>query len=158
MLDKFENFFYPTILLVSVFSILFALYIEHILLIPACKLCLFQRVPYLVAIIFCFFGFFFPKNKIWIYLLIISFFCSIAISGYHLGIENNIFKEFSGCTNENINTTDKVELLNNLNNFLPSCKNVNFRIFGFSLATINFILSFALTSITIKYLVYEKKF
>ena len=64
--------------------------------------------------------------------------------------------EFSGCKNENINTTDKTELLQSLNNILPSCKEVNFKIFGLSLATINFILSIALTLITIKYLYNEK--
>ncbi len=81
---------------------------------------------------------------------------SIIISGYHVGIENNIFSEFSGCTNQNINTIDKSELLRNLNNFLPNCKDVNFKIFGLSLATINFLLSIALTVIIIRYYIYEK--
>ena len=142
--------------MISIFTILSALYIEHILSIPACKLCLYQRVPYMLSIIICFFGYFFLNNKIWLYLLIISFVSSVAISGYHLGIEKNIFIEFSGCTNENLNTIDKVELLQSLNNFLPNCKDVNFRIFGLSLATINFLLSIALTCITIRYFYYEK--
>ena len=73
-----------------------------------------------------------------------------------VGIENNIFLEFSGCTNENLNSTDKTELLNSLNSYLPNCKDINFKIFGMSLATINFILSIALVLITIKYFVYEK--
>ena len=124
--------------------------------IPACKLCLYQRIPYIISIIICFFGYFFPNNKIWLYLLIITFIISVTISGYHLGIENNFFMEFSGCKNENLNTIDKTELLQSLNSFLPSCKDVNFRIFGFSLATINFLLSIALTVITIKYFYYEK--
>ena len=88
--------------------------------------------------------------------LIIIFLSSIVISGYHIGIENNIFLEFSGCTNENLNSTDKTELLNSLNSYLPNCKDINFKIFGISLATINFILSIALVLITIKYFVYEK--
>ena len=85
-----------------------------------------------------------------------TFIASAIISGYHVGIENNIFREFSGCTNESLNTLDKTELLESLNNFLPSCKNVIFSIFGLSLATINFIISIALTVITIKYLFNEK--
>ena len=44
-----------------------------------------------------------------------------------------------------------------LNNILPNCKDINFRIFGLSLATINFILSIALTIITIRYHYNEKK-
>ena len=85
-----------------------------------------------------------------------TFITSVILSGYHLGIENNIFEEFSGCTNENLNLTDKTELLQNLNNFLPNCKDVNFKIFGLSLATINFILSIVLTVISIRYIFNEK--
>ena len=156
MFYKFKISFYSLILLFSLFTILSALYIEHILLIPACKLCLYQRIPYILTIIISFFGFFFSKNKIWLYLLIITFSGSIIISGYHLGIENSVFTEFSGCTNDNLDTIDKSKLLDSLSNILPNCKNVNFRIFGFSLATINFIISIAFLVITIKYLRNEK--
>jgi len=156
MSKKIKNLFYPLIVLISTLTILSALYIEHILSVPTCKLCLYQRIPYLFSIIICFFGYFFLNNKIWIYLLIITFVSSIAISGYHLGIENNVFKEFSGCTNESINAIDKSELLQSLNKFSPNCKDVNFRIFGLSLATINFFLSIALAAISIKYYFYEK--
>ena len=156
MINKIGNLFYPTIILISISTILSALYIEHILSVPACKLCLYQRIPYIFSIIICFFGFFFSNYKIWIYLLIITFVSSLTVSGYHIGIENSIFPEFSGCRNENLNTTDKVELLKSLKSSLPNCKDVNFRIFGFSLATINFLLSVALTTISIRYLYYEK--
>ena len=143
-------------MLVSIFSILSALYIEHILSVPVCKLCMYQRIPYIFSIIICFFGFFFPNNKFWIYLLIVSFVGSLFISGYHIGIENAIFPEFSGCTNDSLNTINKLELLQSLNNFLPNCKDVNFRIFGLSLATINFLISITLAAITIRYFYYEK--
>ena len=156
MFYKFQNHFYIIILIFSLFTILAALYIEHILLIPACKLCLYQRIPYIISIIICFFAYFFPNIKIWIYLMILTFLSSLAVSGYHLGIENDVFTEFSGCTNQNLNTIDKSELLENLNSFLPNCKDVNFRIFGLSLATINFFLSIALSVISIKYYYYEK--
>ena len=156
MINRNQNLFYLIIIFISFISIISALYIEFILLIPACKLCLYQRIPYLLSIIFSFFGYFFSKNKIWLYLLIMTFITSVILSGYHLGIENNIFEEFSGCTNENLNLTDKTELLQNLNNFLPNCKDVNFKIFGLSLATINFILSIVLTVISIRYIFNEK--
>ena len=155
-MNLIQKFFYQIIIIISIFVILSALYIEHILSVSACKLCLYQRIPYIISIIICFFGYFFSSNKIWIILLILTFSISTAIAGYHLGIENNIFKEFSGCTNDSLNTLDKEELLESLNNFLPNCKDVNFRILGLSLATINFILSIALTIITIKYFYNEK--
>ncbi len=147
---------YIIIMLSSFFTISSALYIEHFLSVPACKLCLYQRVPHILSIIICFFGIFFLRDKIWSYLLILTFFCSIAISGYHAGIENGIFNEFSGCTNGNLNIIDRTELLKSLNDFSLGCKNVSFRLFGFSLATINLILSIALMIITIKYIYNEK--
>ena len=156
MFKRNQSYFYQIIIFISLFSILSALYIEHILSIPACKLCLYQRIPYILSIIICFFGYFFFQNKIWQYLLILIFFINIIISGYHVGIENNFFEEFSGCTNKSLNTIDKEDLIKSLNNFLPSCKDVNFTILGLSLATINFLLSIALTLITIRYSYYEK--
>ena len=153
---KINKLFYITILLVSLFSISSALFVEYVLSIQPCKLCLYQRIPYIFSIIVCFFGIFFSKNKIWIYFLIIVFISSILISGYHMGIENNIFNEFSGCTNNNLNTIDKAELLQSLNNLLPNCKDVNFKILGLSLATINFLLSIVLFIIIMKYFNNEK--
>ena len=156
MFNKIENLFYPLIILISIFAILSALYIEYILSVQACKLCLYQRIPYIFSIIICFFGYFFPNNKILVFLLIVIFISSLILSGYHLGIENNIFSEFSGCSNQSLNIIDKSKLLENLNSFLPNCKDVNFRIFGLSLAAINFFLSIALAAISIKYYFYEK--
>ena len=155
-MNRIFSIFYPFIFCICIFSILVALYIEHVLSVSPCKLCLYQRIPYILSIIISIFGYFFLKNKIWIYLLILIFFSSSIISGYHFGIENNIFNEYSGCANESLEIIDKKELLQNLNNFLPTCKDINFRIFGLSLATINFLLSIALTIITIKYLFNEK--
>ena len=153
---KIDKLFYIIILLISFFAVSSALFVEYVLSIQPCKLCLYQRIPYIFSILVCFFGYFFPKNKIWIYFLIITFISSILISGYHVGIENNIFTEFSGCTNNNLNTTDKAELLENLNNLLPNCKDINFKILGLSLATINFLLSIVLFGIIIKYFNNEK--
>ena len=42
----------------------------------------------------------------------------------YLGIENNIFNEFSGCTNANLNITNKSDLLDSLKKSVMGCKNV----------------------------------
>ena len=81
---------------------------------------------------------------------------SILVSGYHFGIENNIFEEFSGCTNSNINLIDKTQIIDSLNKSMPSCKEINFRIFGLSLATINLFISLFVSLYTIKLLLNEK--
>ena len=148
--------FYTIIFIISLLSLLIALYIEFFLGYKPCKLCIYQRIPYLVAIFLTFLGISYSKNLIWLYALLLIFFSSFLLSGYHLGIEQEIFKEFSGCTGNSLNITDKDELLKLLNSELNSCKNVDFRIFGLSLATINFLLSFVIFILTIKVIRNEK--
>ncbi len=149
--------FYIFILFYSLLAILFALYIEHILQYKACKLCLYQRIPFLVAIFVSFIGYNYSKNDKILILIIIIFSISFFISGYHYGIENNIFDEFSGCVNNSFNITNKAELLKSLNNNIPSCKDVNFKLFGISLAGINFLLSLLIVIYSLRTLFYEKK-
>ena len=109
-----------------------------------------------IAIIFTFLGVSYSKNIIWLYALLLTFFSSLIISGYHVGIEKEIFKEFSGCTSDSINIIDKNELLKLLNSKVNSCKNVDFKFFGLSLATINFLLSFVILLLIFKVIKNEK--
>ena len=148
--------FYIIIFIISLLSLLSALYIEFFLGYEPCKLCVYQRIPYLISIFLTFLGASYPKNLIWVYALLLTFFLSFLLSGYHFGIEQEIFKEFSGCTGNSLNITDKDELLKLLNTEINSCKNVDFRIFGLSLATINFLLSFVIFILTIKVIKNEK--
>jgi len=148
--------FYTIIFIISLLSLLIALYIEFFLGYKPCKLCIYQRIPYLIAIFFTFLGISYSKNLIWLYALLLTFFSSFLISGYHLGIEQEIFNEFSGCTANSIDIIDKNELLKLLNSEVNNCKIVNFKIFGLSLATINFLLSFIIFILIIKKIKNEK--
>jgi len=147
---------YIIIFIISLLSLLVALYIEFFLGYQPCKLCVYQRIPYLIAIFLTFLGISYSKNLIWLYTLLLVFFSSFLLSGYHLGIEQEIFKEFSGCTGNSVNIIDKNELLKLLNSEVNSCKNVDFRIFGLSLATINFLLSFIIFILILKVIKNEK--
>ena len=148
--------FYFLLALLSICTLISAVYIEYAIGIKPCKLCLYQRLPYIVSIFFCFFGYINSKNPIWIGLLSLTFLVSIILSGYHWGIESNIFPEFSGCTANNLNILDKEELLNSLSEILPNCKDVSFRIFGLSLATINFFISLLIVLISLVVIKNEK--
>tara|TARA_Y100001970_G_scaffold259356_1_gene340226 strand:+ start:643 stop:1122 length:480 start_codon:yes stop_codon:yes gene_type:complete len=148
--------FYIIIFLISLFSLLMAFYIEFFLDYKPCKLCIYQRIPYLVAIFLTFLGISFSKNLIWLYALLLTFFSSFLLSGYHFGIEKELFREFSGCTGNSLSIIDKNELLKLLNSEIKSCKNVDFTIFGLSLATINFLLSFIIFILIIKIIKNEK--
>ena len=148
--------FYLFVLFYSLLAIFFALYVEYILGYKACKLCLYQRVPYIFAIFICFIGYNYFKNDKILILVAIIFLISVLISGYHYGIENNIFKEFSGCAVNSLEIVDKTELLNSLNDNVTSCKDVNFKLFGISLAGINLLFSLLIVIYSLKTFFYEK--
>ena len=157
-MKKFLNIknFYFVIALLSIFILFSAVYIEYILTIKPCKLCIYQRYPYIVSIFICLIGTLNIKKKIGIYLLSIVFTISLLLSVYHVGIENNVFPEFSGCAAENINITDKDKLLNSLKEIVPNCKDVTFKLFGLSLATINIFVSLIIVVISLLIIKNEK--
>ena len=148
--------FYTTIFVISLLSLLIALYIEFFLGYKPCKLCTYQRIPYLISIFITFLGINYSKNLFWLYVLLLTFFSSILVSGYHFGIEQEIFNEFSGCVGNSLNIINKNELLKLLNSEVNSCKNVDFKVFGLSLATLNFLLSFIIFILILKVIKNEK--
>ena len=148
--------FYLFILFFSLSAILFALYTEYILGYEPCKLCLYQRIPYVISIFVSFVGYNYFKNDKILFLIIITFLLSVLISGYHYGIENNIFEEFAGCTSNSLEIVDKIEILNSLKENVASCKDVIFKLFGMSLAGINLILSLFIIVYSFLILLYEK--
>ncbi len=157
MKKKFDiKKYFLLIFLISIISLLSAVYIEFVLNEKPCKLCMYQRVPYIISIFICFLGFASQKKIIWLSFLTLTFIFSSILAGYHVGIENNIFSEFSGCTNSNMNLINKSDIIQSLNKKLPSCKEVNFEILGLSLATINLFISIFISLYTIKLVINEK--
>ena len=92
------------------------------------------------------FKFFSKKNeKFIILLLIFTFSFSFLISFYHFGIEQGFFEESTVCKMKDASDViSKEELLKQLQLKTVSCKDVTFRIFGFSLTTFNMVLSLIL--------------
>ena len=148
--------FYLIVLFYSLFAIFFALYVEYILQYKPCKLCLYQRVPYIIAIFISFVGYNYFKNDKILILIVAIFLVSTLISGYHYGIESSIFEEFSGCTADTLEIIDKSELLKSLNDNISNCKDVNYKLFGISLAGINLFLSLLIVFYSLKIFFYEK--
>ncbi len=131
-----------TLLIFKALIILSAIYIEYILKVPACNLCLYQRIPYYLSILILFYIVFNKStNIILIISLAILMFVNIVLSIYHVGVEQQIISEPMICrSNSNIQNVD--QLLENLkNNTFISCKDVNFTFLGFSLASINVLIS-----------------
>jgi len=140
----------------SILILLSAYFIEYVLGYEACNLCLIGRIPYFLVITFSLIFFFFKKiKKIVLILIFISFVSSVLTSFYHFGIEQGFFDESLVCQIKWFGqNTSAAELLQELkNNTSKSCKNVNFKIFGLSLATINLFISLILSFITIRHII-----
>tara|TARA_E500000178_G_scaffold200558_1_gene198423 strand:- start:6 stop:494 length:489 start_codon:yes stop_codon:yes gene_type:complete len=147
------------ILFISLFSIISAFFIEYILGHQPCNLCLIERIPYGLCVILITLNFLIKKNTHFIILLLILVFSfSFIISFYHFGIEQGFFEESAICgVKDASDLISKEDILNQLQNKIVNCRDVTFKIFGFSLTTINIILSFVLIITLSKiYKSYEK--
>jgi disulfide bond formation protein DsbB len=148
-----------SILTFSIFAILAAYFIQYVLGHQPCNLCLIERIPYIFSIIIILICLFFKKfEKIALIILSLTFFIATLLSFYHFGIEQGFIKESLVCDLNSLNNElSKEALLNQLKEMPISCKNVTFKIFGLSLATLNIFISLILSAITMKlFLTYEK--
>ena len=147
------------ILIFSVFALGAAYFVQYILGHKPCNLCLIERIPYIFAVLIIILTLILKKfEKLVLVLLSLTFISATIISFYHFGIEQGFIAESSVCDLESKNVNlSKDDLLKELQQKTISCKDVSFRIFGLSLATINTIISFILSIITIKLFTnYEK--
>ena len=143
--------FFKIVLIISVFSIFSAFYIEYILGHQPCNLCLIERIPYGLSIIILIVNYNFKRNQIFYsVLLVLVFSFSIIISIYHLGIEQGFFNESTVCATQNLNLLTKDEILKSFKELNISCKDVAFKIFGFSLTTYNMMMSIIMFIISTK--------
>ena len=140
------------ILVISIIALASAYFIEYILGYKPCNLCLIERWPYLIALIFIITNLIINKlEKIILIALAIIFAAATILSFYHVGIEQGFFDESLVCiSNDGINSLNKEDILKELQKEVVSCKNVEFTFFGLSLATINAVISFVLSAITFK--------
>ena len=159
MLNFSINTYLKIIFFISLTSILSALFIEHFLGHQPCNLCLIQRIPYGLSIILIFLNYFLKKDqKFIVMLLALIFSFSFVISFYHFGIEQGFFEESAVCGLKNATEIiSKEEILKQLQTKTVNCKDVTFRIFGFSLTTFNMFISLILVFLLVKiFKSYEK--
>ena len=102
MFKKTSNTYLFFILAIILASLIAAFIIEHILGHKPCKLCIYERTPYILSVFLILEIIFFKKHvKITLLLLSLLFFFSAILAFYHHGIEQGFFKESLVCLNEN---------------------------------------------------------
>ena len=133
-------------------SLISAYIIEYALGHEACKLCVYQRFPYIVSILLVLSVLLIKKNvKTHLLLLSLVSLLGTVLAFYHFGIEQGFFSESIVCESQNLQEgLTKQDILEQLKQNTISCKDVNFTLFGLSLASINIIVSFILFMIFIR--------
>ena len=151
-MNSSNKFILNGVLVFSVLSLSIAYFIQYVLGHKPCNLCIIERIPYLTAVILISLVFILNKyEKILLSVVLLFFIFGAVVSFYHFGIEQGFFSESLVCDLGNSKNLSKDELLNQLkNSTVVSCKDVTFRLFGLSLATINTIISIILSGIIIK--------
>ena len=142
-----------SVLAFSILSLAIAYFIQYVLGHEPCSLCLIERIPYLTSLILISLIFILNKfEKVIASIVLLFFIFGSLVSFYHVGIEQGLFSESlvcdSGASNIDMSKEDLLKLLQNKTPI--SCKDVTFRFFGLSLATINTVISILLSGIMIK--------
>ena len=159
MTKKINKKFLLSLLIFTTLILASAFIIEYQLGHKPCKLCLYERIPYFVSILLITKMLLYTNyQKMTLFILFLTFLVSVVLAFYHFGIEQAFFSESLICTAENLSENiSKEELLKLLELHPISCKDVSFKIFGFSLAAINTIFSIILSVIFIRLFInYEK--
>ena len=154
-MTKKNKYILNSILVFSVLSLLIAYFIQYYLGHKPCNLCIIQRYPYFGAIVLISLLFFSNKfEKIYLYIIFLLFIFGTIVSFYHFGIEQGFFTESFVCDIKELSQAQtKEDLLKELTESASiSCKDVTYRLFGLSLASINTIISSILSVIIYKIL------
>lgn len=148
ILNSYRRFFI-VLAIVPVVSLSFAYYVEYILEVAPCTLCTYQRWPYYMLFFLSILGISFSRlSNILHKVIILNFVISALISGYHYGIEKEIFSEPKTCKvntimSENLSVKERIKLLETIP-VVKSCKAVPFKIMNMSMAVMNFLWSILL--------------
>ena len=152
MTKQINKKFLVSVLVFTSLVLVSAFIIEYLLGHEPCKLCLYERIPYFLSMLLIIKMLFIKKyERITLLILFLVFISSTALAFYHFGIEQGFFSESLVCTTGDLSKTlSKAELMQQLKQNSISCKDVNFRILGLSLAAINTVFSLILSVIFMK--------
>ncbi len=146
------------LLLTNILVLISVYYIEYVMNVYACILCKYQRIPYfIISLLLIYLITSKEVNIKIIYLIIFCLMINIGLSFYHIGIEQNIFSETKACkaTGSILNQEDLLKQFET--NKIAGCANVNFRLLGMSLSSLNFIMNIVFLSIYAFIIKNEKK-
>ena len=118
-----------------------------------CELCVYQRIPYIIMLIFASLAFVLNSRKIFLISLVIifhMFIINIGLSFYHVGVEN-FWWSFGDCSSD-LDMNSIEALRQSLSNAATvRCDEVQFEFLSISMAGWNLIYSFFISILLVKY-------
>jgi disulfide bond formation protein DsbB len=119
--------------------------IEYVFDFPPCKLCIYQRIPYVLIIILGITLVFLGKKKEFLFSFIVLQIVNFVIASFHSLVERGVVEYEMNCTS----TGADIQTIEELRIFLEKvpitkCNEILFSIMGLSLANFNLIVSILL--------------
>ena len=129
MIKKINKKILFSLLIFIILILISAFLIEYRLDHKPCKLCIYQRIPYFVAVLLILKMLLTTSyQKITLFILALTFLVSASLAFYHFGIEQGFFSESLICTAGNLSENlSKEELLKLLESNPISCKDISFK-------------------------------
>ena len=151
---------YILLLLLASFCLFSAYFVEYIIQLAPCPLCIYQRFPYLIFIFVSIIAIVGKEYKACNTYLVITALGAIVLAGYHTGIERGIFELSSLCkplisVTDNISVQDFTKLL--YNQKIAMCNKPSLVVFNLSMAEWNLLLNIILLVFFIKYRNFQEK-
>lgn len=145
---------YIQLILVSVCALYSAYFVEYIMQINVCPLCVYQRFPYLLLIFISILATAGKNHKLYSRYIIFTLIVAITLAGYHIGIERGWFELSNLCKplvslKDNISVHDFKKLL--YTQKVSMCNKPALTVLGFSLTEWNLSLNFILLIFCINY-------
>ncbi len=148
----FEKQYAPlVVLIISAGALATAFVAQYLFDLPPCKLCIYQRWPFALAIGFGFLGHSWRNKSLFLTiitaLLAITLAVNSGIAIFHVGVEQGWWLGLSGCTAE-VGSAKTIEQLRAqiLNAPIVRCDEIAWSLFGISMAGYNALLCAALAT------------
>ncbi|MGD9664361.1 MAG: disulfide bond formation protein B [Novosphingobium sp.] len=104
-----------------------------------CEMCWWQRYPHFVAIVLAALAFVTPLQRLFVWLAALSIMTSGAIGAFHAGVEYGWWEGLTTCATPGLGNGDPLDAV--FNAPLVRCDDVQWSLFGISLAGWNFLVS-----------------
>ena len=153
-------FLINTVLILSLFSLVFVFILQYEYGILPCKICIWQRWPHIfnIILVLIILSSSLKTNFVFVFGLI-NMFLAFILALYHYGLEQNLWDNVFSCSGEiKFNELSTKEILKNLNNTpIKTCEIEAWNFLSLSLTGWNMILTIFISLIWLLLIYYQKR-